>query len=119
MYVIAIFAVFKFLITSTHSFIERRFDSLKPLTVLDPNFLPVIMFICPKPELPLLLIRVSPYLSVSWLCSCYLTEIIGILNKEEVRFFLSIILYLMYILLLVDERVCQIYSNSIKMSKIS
>ena len=76
-----------------HSFIERRFDSLKPLTVLDPNFLPIIMFICPKPELPLLLIQVPPCLSMSWLCSCYLIEIIGILNKEEVRLFFFCFFY--------------------------
>ena len=67
------------------SFIERRFNNLKPLTVLDPNFLPIIMYICPKPELPNLLARVPPYLSLSWLSSCYLNEVTGTLLKDEVR----------------------------------
>ena len=80
---VAIFTLFK-LLAIKYSFIERRFDSLKPLTVLDPNFLPTIMFICPEPELPNLLMKVPPYLSVPWLSSCYLTGITGSLNKDEV-----------------------------------
>ena len=68
------------------SFIERRFKHLKPLIALDPNLLPIIMFICPKPELPQLLPEVPPYLSLSWLSYCYLTEITGVLNKDEVNY---------------------------------
>ena len=80
----------KVICTHTHtlytSFIERLFDSLKPLTVLDPNFLPIIMFICPKPELPNLLVQVPSHLSVTWLSSCYLVETKGYWNKDDVSY---------------------------------
>ena len=80
------YVLFMFLYCTLHiSFIERRLDDLKPLTILDPNLLPIIMFICPMPEVPQLLLQVPPSLSITWLQSCYFTEITKYLNRDEVR----------------------------------
>ena len=63
--------------------VEKYFDDLKPLTVVDPLFLPMFVAACPLPELPLLFHQVPPYVSVSR-TSVLIGDTIGSLTKNEV-----------------------------------
>jgi hypothetical protein len=62
--------------------VEGLFDDLKPLAILDPLFLSTFVFVCPKPELPLLFLQISSCFSVAWLAR--LVKDLGCFKKSEV-----------------------------------
>ena len=73
----------------TCSLVEQHFHTLEPLAELDPLFLPIVVFVCPRPELVLLLLRIPPYLSAARV-SVIVNQTKGMLNKNEVSLTISI-----------------------------
>ena len=63
--------------------VEGLFDDLKPLATLDPLFLSAFVFVCPKPELPLLFLKIPSCFSIAWLAR--LVKDLGWFKKSEVR----------------------------------
>ena len=50
-------------------FIAKHFEQMKPLAEVDPLFLQVVVYICPKKELPALMKQIPPFVSATWLSS--------------------------------------------------
>lgn len=46
---------------------ERLYDELVPLMILDPLVLIVFIYVCPEAELPALFARVPSYFATAWL----------------------------------------------------
>ena len=67
----------------TCSLVEQHFHTLEPLAELDTLFLPIIVFVCPRPELVLLFHRIPPYLSATRV-SVIVNQTKGMLNTNEV-----------------------------------
>ena len=47
--------------------IENHYSSLKPLLAADPLLLPILVYICPRKQLPLLVSQIPVYVSAVWL----------------------------------------------------
>ena len=62
--------------------VEKVFDRLQPLTVLDPLLLTELVYICPKLELPFLFLQIPTFVSTAWLAS--VTKDSKDLNRSEV-----------------------------------
>lgn len=65
--------------------VETLYDSLEPLTILDPMLLCGFIYICPKQELAKLVSKVDPFISTSFLAKVIRDGGRG-LNTKEVTF---------------------------------
>ena len=70
--------------TSAYRIVERVFDRLQPLTVLDPLLLTEFVYICPRLELPYLFLQIPTFVSTAWLAS--VTRDSKSLDRSEVAF---------------------------------
>ena len=46
---------------------ERLYDELEPLMLLDPLVLTAFIYVCPQAELPALFARIPSYFATAWL----------------------------------------------------
>ena len=65
-------------------------DEFEPLFVLDPLLPHVIVYICPRKDLPALLERIPPVLSTVWLTHM-VDSYARIVNKKEVCGFITML----------------------------
>ena len=62
---------------------------MKPLATVDPLFLQVVVYVCPKKELPALVKQIPPFVSATWLSSTISKS--TYLNMNEVSIFCKFI----------------------------
>ena len=62
-----VLTILNHLILMFYRFIDAVSGQLNPLFQLDPLLLPLLVFICPTPELPSLFAEIPPSMSASWL----------------------------------------------------
>ena len=68
----------------------EKFDTFESLFVLDPLLLQVIIYICPKKDLPSLFERIHPVLSTIWLTRMVSDPPTRVFNKHEVCSYVAI-----------------------------